>query len=86
MLSINGTACHELGCQHRNSRWDAGSDAWIRQRSCFYCGSVVDVDEPCCEEIAYDDDGRDVDTAATRNHGSDSSSYIQALRDAGRYR
>jgi len=54
MLSINGVACHETGCPNQNSRWDAESESWIKQRKCFECGCTVDADSPCCN---YDDMG-----------------------------
>ena len=71
MVSINGNACHELGCRRAKDRYDVEAGEWIKQRECFYCGYMVDHDEPCCTEKSVEDD---------------SSSYIQALRDAGRYR
>lgn len=49
MVSINGVACHELGCPNVHSRWDSDSGSWIKQRACFECGCIGDVDEPCCD-------------------------------------
>lgn len=48
MLSICGVACHELGCPNMGARWDREGKTWIRQRECFYCGYIVDIDDPCC--------------------------------------
>lgn len=51
LVSINGIACHETGCPNARSRWDADSESWIKQRTCFECGYTVDVDDPCCDEV-----------------------------------
>lgn len=48
MLSINGIACHELGCPNFHARWDEESATWVQQRECFECGCTVDRNEPCC--------------------------------------
>ena len=57
MLSINGHACHEIGCPNCNARWDG--DSWIKQRTCFECGCTVDVDASCCSELDEDDYARE---------------------------
>ena len=46
MVSINGIACHEIGCTHSGGRWDG--DVWIKQRTCFICGYECDADDECC--------------------------------------
>ena len=46
-LMINGVFCHETGCPNSQSRY-AVEDGWIKQRKCFDCGFIVDVDDPCC--------------------------------------
>jgi hypothetical protein len=48
MVSINGIACHETGCPNKGGRYDYERDAWVQQRKCFECGSLVDIGEPCC--------------------------------------
>lgn len=48
MLSINGIACHEIGCINSNARWDHQELGWVRQRKCFDCGYTVDASDPCC--------------------------------------
>ena len=48
MLSINGVACHELGCPNQRARWDRESQGWVKQRKCFECGCMVDSDNLCC--------------------------------------
>lgn len=48
MLSINGVACHEIGCPNSRSRWDREDEQWVKQRECFHCGCTVDEDDPCC--------------------------------------
>lgn len=52
---INGVFCHETGCPNTKARYDSESSEWIRQRKCFECGCIVDVDEPCCD-TSYDFD------------------------------
>lgn len=54
MLSINGVACHERGCQNMGARWDADSESWVKQRVCFECGCTVDAGSECCtaEELS----------------------------------
>jgi predicted RNA-binding Zn-ribbon protein involved in translation (DUF1610 family) len=49
MLSINGVACHELGCPNRGKRYDAESRAWVRQYTCHVCGYKADEDSACCQ-------------------------------------
>jgi len=56
MLSINGIPCHEQGCPNSNSRWDADSQSWIKQRECRECGGTVDADDPCCNAPFEEDD------------------------------
>ena len=56
MLMINGVACHETGCPNQGSRWDAGSECWIKQRECSECGCTVDADDPCCNAPFDDED------------------------------
>ena len=48
LLSINGVPCHETGCEHTHSRWDAETDAWVKRRKCFQCGCWVDYNDDCC--------------------------------------
>ena len=48
LLSIQGLACHETGCPNSNSRFDADSQTWIKQRKCFDCGCTIDANDPCC--------------------------------------
>lgn len=50
MLSINGRACHEMGCPNRDARWDAESGQWVRQYTCFECGCKADNGTVCCDE------------------------------------
>ena len=53
---INGVYCHETGCAHAKSRFDAETGAWIRQVKCQgFCGYPHDHDEPAVCEIDYDD-------------------------------
>jgi len=49
MVSIQGVACHETGCQNMGARWDAESEDWIKQRTCFECGCSMDDGSLCCE-------------------------------------
>lgn len=57
MLSINGVACHELGCPNMGARWDKENEQWIRQRKCFECGCTVDRDANCCvDELDFEED------------------------------
>ena len=56
MLSINGVPCRETGCPNMNSRWDADSGEWIKQRKGFECGCTVDADDPCCSEPFEDEE------------------------------
>ena len=53
-LMIQGLFCHETGCPNTNSRYDAETGSWVKQRKCFECGYTVDRDDPCCS--AKDDD------------------------------
>jgi hypothetical protein len=46
MLTINGVACHEIGCSNSKARWDGYE--WIPQRKCFDCGFTVDANDLCC--------------------------------------
>jgi hypothetical protein len=55
MLSINGVACHELGCPNMHARWSEECYCWIKQRECFDCGCMVDADDPCCSAQSEDD-------------------------------
>lgn len=48
MLSINGVACHEIGCMNVGARWDRQGEVWVKQRTCRECGGKVDVDNECC--------------------------------------
>jgi hypothetical protein len=52
---INGVFCHETGCPNSNSRYDAKSGEWIKQRECFECGCTVDADDPCCLGVPAED-------------------------------
>ena len=38
MLSINGVACHEIGCQNSRKTWDAERGEWLRLIECRECG------------------------------------------------
>lgn len=49
LLSINGIVCHETGCPNSGSRWDGQTREWVKQRKCFDCGYMVDIDDPCCQ-------------------------------------
>lgn len=51
---IQGVFCHETGCPNTNSRLDAESGEWIKQRKCRECGCTVDADDLCCD--AQDDE------------------------------
>ena len=66
MLSINGIACHEIGCPNMHSRWDRESGEWVKRRKCFECGSMVDADDPCCCSIEREDDGFEPDMERAR--------------------
>jgi hypothetical protein len=56
MLSINGVACHEIGCPNMGARWDAERAEWVRQYKCFTCGCMADVGEVCCsDDYDYED-------------------------------
>jgi hypothetical protein len=55
MLSINGVACHEIGCPNTGARWDRVNDCWIKQRECRDCGCTVDADDPCCSAMESED-------------------------------
>jgi hypothetical protein len=48
MLAINGVACHETGCPNMGARWDRENQVWVKQRKCFDCGYMVDLDDMCC--------------------------------------
>jgi hypothetical protein len=49
MLSINGVACHEIGCQNSGSRWENGE--WVKYYECFECGCDVKKGDICgCQE------------------------------------
>jgi hypothetical protein len=48
MLSINGVACHEIGCPNSKARWNGNE--WVQQYKCFECGCTVDIDDECCNE------------------------------------
>lgn len=53
-IKINGHVCHETGCPNIGARFDPQSREWIKQRKCFDCGYMVDIDDPCCQaEDAY---------------------------------
>lgn len=51
-LMINGVFCHETGCPNQRSRYDHDAGEWIRQRKCFDCGCMADVDDACCSEVS----------------------------------
>jgi hypothetical protein len=53
---IQGVFCHETGCPNQNSRWDAESETWIKQRKCWECGCNVDASDPCCSAPAEDEE------------------------------
>lgn len=51
MLSINGHACHEIGCPNMGARWipDRG---WVHYQECRICGCDVERGENCdCQEL-----------------------------------
>lgn len=50
MVSVNGIACHERGCPNAGARWDAETERWVKQHTCFFCGYPVDEGEMCCQE------------------------------------
>jgi hypothetical protein len=47
MLSVNGHAAHELGCEYSGAKWNSETGEWTKQRKCLVCGTV-DADDPCC--------------------------------------
>lgn len=55
MLSINGVACHEIGCPNMNARWDVEDEMWIRQYKCFTCGCMADAGSNCCSDDDYNE-------------------------------
>ena len=58
MLSINGVACHETGCQNRNCAWDDDRQRWIKFRECHECGDRIELGEVCdCQDYdSYTDE------------------------------
>jgi len=50
MVSINGVACHEMGCPNRNARRDLDTGEWVRQYTCFTCGFQADNGTVCCSD------------------------------------
>jgi hypothetical protein len=49
MLSINGCAMHEHNCPNTNAIWDREQREWVRVRTCFECGCVVESGTECCD-------------------------------------
>jgi hypothetical protein len=58
MISINGIACHEIGCPNARKRYEPAEDIWITQQVCSTCGFQTDYNVPCCNE----DEEWDADT------------------------
>ena len=56
LLSINGHACHEIGCPNRNARWDEKMQGWVKQYECSICGFDVDEGNVCCDHEDYQTD------------------------------
>lgn len=55
MLSIQGVACHEIGCPNSGARFEDG--CWVRYRECFICGYDAPVGQPCdCTRDMEDDE------------------------------
>ena len=51
MLSINGVACHEIGCPNSKKTWVEERQEWDFFIECFVCGYEVEEGEPCsCQE------------------------------------
>ena len=51
MLSINGAACHELGCPNAKKTWVEERQEWVLFIECFVCGYEVEKGETCsCQE------------------------------------
>jgi hypothetical protein len=66
-LMIQGVFCHETGCPNTNSRFDAETGEWIKQRKCFECGCTVDADDLCCNaELEDDEEHEDADSLEDR--------------------
>jgi hypothetical protein len=52
MVSINGVACHEIGCPNSKKTWNESAQTWLKVRECFNCGFEVYGDEPCsCQDF-----------------------------------
>ena len=49
MVSVDGHACHQVGCPNDSARWDRDTESWVQQRECRDCGCTVDHDDPCCQ-------------------------------------
>lgn len=51
MLSINGVACHELGCPNSRKTWVKERQECVLFIECFGCGYEVEQGETCsCQE------------------------------------
>lgn len=49
MLSINGTACHEIGCPNMGKVWEDGE--WVKYHECYICGCDVRLGDNCdCQD------------------------------------
>jgi hypothetical protein len=49
------------------SRFDEESGEWVRQRKCFDCGCMVDVEDACCSAMDEDDGCDDCGALDFRN-------------------
>lgn len=55
MLSINGVACHEIGCTNMGAKWEDG--AWVKYFECRECGCDVRKGESCdCQELLEEEE------------------------------
>jgi hypothetical protein len=54
MLSINGVACHEIGCPNMGAKFEDGE--WVKYVECFECGCEVRKGETCSCQEPYDGD------------------------------
>lgn len=49
-LGAASQPCHESGCPNRNARWDAETESWVQQYTCFVCGYECDQGVVCCSD------------------------------------
>jgi hypothetical protein len=47
ILSINGLACHEIGCPNTWKTWIEDRQEWVFVLRCFYCGFPVEEGTIC---------------------------------------